>query len=68
MIHFKQRMQGQVLAQVSAGEVDWPALARCIGERKFECPGLFEIAPHEEIWSKLETSGTYLSGLGLCLR
>ncbi len=67
MIHFKQRQGGQVLDRMGSGELDWQALAECIVQQGFDCPGLFEIAPGAHVWSALESSKAYLQGLGIPL-
>lgn len=64
MVHFKQSSNGRVLDTVTVGTIDWSAQCRMIAEKAYAGPGLFEIAPSEEIWSKLQASRSFLQDCG----
>jgi sugar phosphate isomerase/epimerase len=65
MVHFKQRRSGTPLPTVAEGEIDWTAQAAAIRSLDYSGPGLFEIAPHEDVWNHLEESRRYLVGCGM---
>ena len=54
MIHVKQRRDGQVQSHVDDGDLDWPTLLKTLRRRGHVGPVLFEIAPHVDVWAKLE--------------
>ncbi|GDY10357.1 hypothetical protein LBMAG52_38450 [Planctomycetia bacterium] len=62
MIHVKQRMDGQVQATVGDGDLDWPRLLETLRRRSHSAPVLFEIAPHVEVWTNLESGIARLFG------
>jgi len=60
MIHFKQARDGVTQPLVADGDIDWRAqLAhwRTVG---YDGPGLFEIAPHADVWQHLSQSRRYV--------
>jgi len=65
MFHFKQRREGTPLTTVGDGEIDWSAQAAAIHKIHYNGPGLFEIAPHEDVWKHLEKSRCYLLECGM---
>lgn len=62
MIHVKQRRGGQVQPDVSDGDLDWPSLLETLRRRGHVGPVLFEIAPHVDVWEKLENGIARLFG------
>lgn len=62
LIHVKQRRDGQVLPDVSHGDLDWPELLDTLHHRGHHGPVLFETMPHVEVWRNLETSVAHLFG------
>lgn len=65
MVHFKQRKDNQPLSFVGDGEVDWQAQSTSLQDIHYAGPGLFEIAPSENVWDALAASEAYLSSLGI---
>ncbi|MEO1999797.1 MAG: TIM barrel protein [Planctomycetaceae bacterium] len=67
MVHFKQSRLGRVLEDLGPGELDWKYLAEQL-LRLGDCgPGLFEFAPHPQVWDALDRSIEYAVGVGLPL-
>ena len=62
MIHVKQRRDGQVQPDVSDGDLDWPNLLETLRRRGHSGPVLFEIAPHADVWTNLESGMARLLG------
>ncbi|MBI5760175.1 MAG: sugar phosphate isomerase/epimerase [Planctomycetales bacterium] len=60
MIHVKQRRDGQILPDVSAGDLDWPALLYVIQQHGHTAPVLFEVAPHADVWQHLKHGVSHL--------
>jgi sugar phosphate isomerase/epimerase len=62
LIHVKQRRDGQILPDVSQGDLDWPDLLDTLHHRGHQGPVLFETTPHVDVWRNLETSVAHLFG------
>ena len=60
MIHVKQRRDGQILPDVSAGDLDWHAFLYVLQEHGHTAPVLFEVAPHADVWQHLENGVCHL--------
>ena len=65
MVHLKQSRDGEPLAVLGTGDVDWPEQFAALATLGFQGPWLFEIPPHAEIWRYLQESRRFLwRGLG----
>lgn len=60
MIHVKQRRDGQILPDISAGDLDWPVLLNVLHQQGHSAPLLFEVAPHVDVWQHLEDGISHL--------
>lgn len=67
MIHFKQRCDGEILGNMSDGDVDWRDQAHGIREIDFDGTFLFEIRSTENVWDELHRSVEYLRHCGFTL-
>ncbi len=54
MIHIKQRRDGKIQPDLTAGDLHWPSLISQLVAREYCGPILFEIAPHTDVWSHLD--------------
>lgn len=61
--HFKQSVNGQVLGDVRAGDLDWAAILGAVRSGDFHGPALYEIPGGPDIWDRLERSDAYLQPL-----
>ena len=62
MIHFKQRQEGTILPTMDVGDIDWERQLEIWAAKQYQGPALFEIAPSESVWKRLEESQHYLFG------
>lgn len=62
MIHVKQLANGQIQPDVGAGDLDWPALLNVLQQREHTAPVLFEVSPHRDVWSNLESAVARIFG------
>ena len=62
MIHVKQRRGGQIQPDVGEGDLDWPMLLKTLRRRGHSAPVLFEVAPHDNVWTNVETATSRLFG------
>ena len=60
MIHFKQRQDGRVLDTMQDGDIDWSTQLSLWAEKEYDGPALFEIAPSQQVWTRLSDSQQYL--------
>ena len=65
MIHFKQRGDGLACDSVTDGTIRWREVIELFKEKRFSCPGLFEIESSDKVWERLASSRSYLENLGL---
>ena len=56
MIHVKQRRDGLIQPDLAEGDLDWPLLIGLLTSRGYQGPILFEIAPHSNVWSHLNSA------------
>lgn len=65
MVHFKQRINGQIHPAVRDGDVDWAKQLALLEQIGYRGPGLFEVESHKHVWEYLAGSTEYLRRLGL---
>ena len=63
MVHFKQARQGHPVATVDSGDIDWQHQLETLLDKGFSGPGLLEIPPGEDIWSRLDQSRDYIEAI-----
>lgn len=63
MVHFKQAQKGHPVATVASGDIDWPHQLKTLLGKGFSGPGLLEIPPGEDIWSRLDQSRDYIEAI-----
>ena len=65
MLHFKQWTDDQIAPRVAMGRIDWNQLLQIVSDRKWQCPGLFEIRSSANIWAEAAESYQHLTNCGL---
>ena len=63
MVHFKQARQGHSFPTVDSGDIDWQHQLETLRDKGFSGPGLLEIPPGEDIWSRLDQSRDYIEAI-----
>lgn len=61
MIHLKQSCNGQILTDLSDGQLSWDLLLHSLKGRGHQGPWLFEVAPDDRVWDNLERSRKQLN-------